>query len=72
MVTGDCARCPVGPEACGDCMISVLISENSLVDDLSEESCGYALAPEVRSAIELLVAAGLVSTVDIMAVEAAA
>lgn len=72
MLTGDCDRCPVGPRDCSGCILSILGPEKSLVEELSEESCGFILAPEVRSAIEVLFAVGLVSTVEIMGVEAAA
>ncbi len=72
MFSIDCARCPSVQHGCEGCMISVLFGENSQVDALSEESCGYILAPEVRSAIEILVDVGLVSGLEILAVEHAA
>lgn len=72
MVTADCAHCPVGPRDCHDCIVSVLNPEYAVVSELSEESCGFVLASEVRSAIEVLLEVGLVSTVEIMGVEAAA
>lgn len=72
MVTMDCTRCPAGPRDCEGCPVSVLMSENLQVDELSEESCGYVLPPGIRSAVEVLLEVGVVSTVEIMAVEAAA
>ena len=72
MVNGDCARCPSGPRGCDGCIVSVLSAENMLVDELSEESCGFVLAPEVRSAIEVLMEVGMVSTVEIVAADSAA
>lgn len=72
MFTMDCARCPAGPRGCDDCVVSVFLGDNARSDVLSEESCGYVLAPDVRSAIEVLREAGMVSRVEIMAVEAAA
>lgn len=72
MFSIDCSRCPIGPRDCGDCMISALLGEESQVTPGAEESCGYVLAPEMRSAIEVLLGAGLVSRVEILAVETAA
>lgn len=72
MVTGDCDRCPVGPRECSGCILSVLGTATVLAGGLSEDSCGFVLAPEVRSAIEVLFEVGLVSIVEIMGVEAAA
>ncbi|MFN3602127.1 MAG: hypothetical protein ACK4UY_12140 [Dietzia sp.] len=50
----------------------MLLSDESQVDALSEESCGYVLEPDVRSAIEVLMELGMVSIVEIMAAESAA
>lgn len=72
MFSMDCADCPLGPARCEGCIVSLLTGENSLVDELSEESCGYVLAPEVRSAIEVLRTVGVVTAVEIVAVEPAA
>lgn len=72
MFSIDCARCPVGPGDCGGCIVSLLLGEESQVTEGVDESCGYVLAPEVRSAIDVLRAAGLVSRVEIMAVVTAA
>ncbi|MET3859637.1 hypothetical protein ABIE38_000534 [Dietzia sp. 2505] len=72
MFSMDCSRCPVRPRRCEDCVISVLFSEESQVDALSEESCGYVLEPDVRSAIEVLMELGMVSSVEIVASETAA
>lgn len=72
MFSMDCAECPVGPVDCEGCLISVLLGENKLVDELSEESCGFVLASEVRSAIEVLQDVGVVSRVEILSVEPAA
>ncbi|MDV8001877.1 hypothetical protein R4P08_11550 [Rhodococcus sp. IEGM 1408] len=52
--------------------MSVLLSGNPQLDQLSEESCGYVLEPAVRSAIEVLMDVGMVSTVQIMARNTAA
>ncbi|MFN3339693.1 MAG: hypothetical protein ACK40Z_08355 [Dietzia sp.] len=72
MFSMDCARCPARPRQCEDCVVSMLFSDESQVDALSEESCGYVLEPEVRSAIEVLMELGMVSIVEIMAAERAA
>ena len=72
MFSMDCAECPAAPVGCDGCIISVLLGENALVDELSEESCGFVLAPEVRSAIGVLRDVGMVSRVEIVAVEPAA
>ncbi|WP_228548991.1 hypothetical protein [Dietzia sp. SYD-A1] len=50
----------------------MILSEEVQADALSEESCGYVLEPEVRSAIEVLMALGLVSTLEIVGAETAA
>ncbi|MCT1517032.1 hypothetical protein [Dietzia cercidiphylli] len=50
----------------------MFLSGEPQVDALSEESCGYVLEPEVRSAIEVLMELGMVSSVEIMASETAA
>ncbi|WP_319028443.1 hypothetical protein [Dietzia sp. PP-33] len=39
---------------------------------LSEESCGYVLEPEVRTAIEVLMELGMVSSLEIVATHTAA
>lgn len=72
MVSMDCARCPAGPGICEGCIVSLLLGENRLVDDLSPESCGYVLDPEVRTAIDVLRVAGMVTSIDILAAETAA
>lgn len=72
MFTMDCSRCPARPASCGGCIISVLEAGDVQVDDLSPESCGYVLDPEVRRAIDLLREAGMISTVEILGVGAAA
>ncbi|AVZ39143.1 hypothetical protein G6019_13455 [Dietzia sp. DQ12-76] len=72
MFSMDCSRCPARPSGCEDCVVSVILSEEVQVDALSEESCGYVLEPEVRSAIEVLMALGLVSTLEIVGAETAA
>lgn len=72
MFSLDCARCPARPGRCEGCIVSVLLSENPLLDGLSEESCGYVLEPDVRSAIEVLIEVGMVSTVEIVATNTAA
>ena len=72
MFSLDCARCPARPGQCEGCIVSVLLSENPLVDELSEESCGYVLEPAVRSAIEVLLEVGMVSSVEIVATNTAA
>lgn len=72
MFSLDCAQCPARPGQCEGCIVSVLFSDYSLLDELSEESCGYVLEPEVRSAIEVLMEVGMVSTVEIMAAHTAA
>lgn len=66
MISMDCADCPARPEGCEGCIISLLIGEKSQVDDLSEESCGYVLEPEIRSAIEVLRELGMVTTLQIL------
>ena len=72
MFSLDCSRCPARPGQCEGCIVSVLLAENPLLDQLSEESCGYVLEPAVRSAIEVLMDVGMVSTVQIMATNTAA
>lgn len=72
MLSMDCGRCPAGPRACEGCIITELLREEPLVDDLSEESCGYVLTPEVRSAIQVLLEVGVVSEIRILASGAAA
>lgn len=72
MFSLDCARCPARPGQCEGCIVSVLFSENLQLDELSEESCGYVLEPAVRSAIEVLMDVGMVSRVQIMAINTAA
>lgn len=72
MFTMDCSRCPARPASCGGCIISVLEGEELQVDDLSPESCGYVLEPEVRRAIDVLREAGMVSTVEILGTDVAA
>lgn len=72
MMSMDCARCPAGPGDCEGCIVSLLLGENSLVGGLTPESCGYVLDPEVRAAIDVLRAAGMVRSIDILAAETAA
>ncbi len=72
MFSMDCGQCPARPGQCDGCIVSVLLSDEVLVDELSEESCGYLLEPAVRSAIEVLMSVGMVSSVEIMAAHPAA
>lgn len=72
MFTMDCAQCPAGPTACDGCIVTVLGSGKVQVDELSPESCGYVLDPDVREAIDVLRQAGMVSAVEIVGVSAAA
>ncbi|MEB8327015.1 hypothetical protein NGF75_13635 [Dietzia kunjamensis] len=72
MFTMDCVRCPAGPAACDGCIIAVLGAGKPQVDELSPESCGYVLDPEVREAIDVLREVGMVSTVEILGADAAA
>lgn len=72
MFSMDCERCPARPRRCEGCLVSLLLREESQVDVLSEESCGYVLDSEVRAAIELLMDVGMVSEVEIMAANTAA
>lgn len=67
MFSMDCAACPNGPGGCDGCIVSFLLGESSQVEDVSVESCGYVLPPEVRSAIEVLREVGMVTTVEIVA-----
>lgn len=67
MFSIDCAGCPAAPNVCDGCIVAFLESDTSQVDDLSPESCGYVLAPEVRTAIEVLRDVGMVSSVEILA-----
>lgn len=72
MLSMDCARCPARPLGCDGCVVAVLLSSSPQADRLSEESCGYVLDPEVRSAIEVLLEVGVVSEVEIVAARTAA
>lgn len=72
MSTIDCDRCPQASTGCEGCILDVLLGQNVQVEALDGESCGYVLAPEVHRAIDVLRAAGLVSEVEILAVEGAA
>ena len=68
----DCGRCPQASTGCEGCILDVLLGPNVQVGGLGDESCGYVLAPEVHRAIDVLRAVGLVSEVEILAVEGAA
>ncbi|MFL0579359.1 hypothetical protein [Dietzia sp. 179-F 9C3 NHS] len=72
MLSIDCSRCPRALHGCDDCLIDVLGAENVPVEAPEADSCGYVLAPEIRSAIEVLRAAGLLSEVEIVGVQGAA
>ena len=72
MFSIDCGSCPARPNFCDGCILSVLDRGNLQVDELSLESCGYVLDPEVRDAIDLLRGLGMVSTIEILDVETAA
>ena len=72
MLSIDCSRCPRAPHGCDDCLIDVLGAENGQVGVPEADSCGYVLAPEIRSAIEVLRVAGLLSEVEIVGVQGAA
>ncbi|AVM64984.1 hypothetical protein C3V38_12035 [Dietzia sp. oral taxon 368] len=72
MVSMDCARCPAVAGDCEGCIVSLLLGEKDQVDELSPESCGYVLDPEVRTAIDVLRAVGMVTSIDILAAETAA
>lgn len=72
MVSMDCGRCPVRPRECEGCVVALLLGESPQVDELSEESCGYVLSPDVRSAIEVLMEVGMVSSVEILDAHTAA
>lgn len=67
MFSLDCGRCPAADRGCSGCIVEFLWSESPQVDALSAESCGYVLAPDVRSAIEVLRDVGMVSSVEILA-----
>ncbi len=67
MFSFDCGQCPSGNRGCGDCIVDVLGGENVQVDELSVESCGYVLAPDIRAAIETLRGLGMVTSVEILA-----
>lgn len=66
MFSIDCEACPAGRRGCDGCLVAFLDSEEPQVDDLSLESCGYVLAPEVRAAIEVLRDVGVVSSIEIV------
>lgn len=66
MFSMDCGDCPVAPQGCDGCIVAFLASDNLQVDELSPESCGYVLAPDVRAAIEVLRDVGMVSSVEIL------
>jgi hypothetical protein len=72
MLSMDCSRCPVRPQQCEDCVVALLTSDSVQVSALSEESCGYVLEPEVRTAIEVLMELGMVSSLEIVATHTAA
>lgn len=72
MISMDCRRCPARPAGCEGCIVSLLVGENLQVDDLSQESCGYVLEPEIKSAIDVLREVGMVTTVEILAASDAA
>lgn len=72
MVSMDCAGCPARPGGCEGCIVSLLLGEKSQVDDISAESCGYVLEPDIKAAIEVLREVGMVTTVEIMAANDAA
>ncbi|KAA0917239.1 hypothetical protein [Dietzia sp. ANT_WB102] len=72
MFSIDCGSCPARPDVCDGCILSVLDGGNVQVDELSPESCGYVLDPEVRDAIDVLRGLGMVSAIEILDVEAAA
>ena len=67
MMSIDCAGCPAALDGCRGCIVDFLGSDNLQVDELSVESCGYVLAPDVRAAIEVLRDVGMVSSVEILA-----
>lgn len=72
MFSMDCDRCPAGPRACDGCIVGVLLGENAHVGGGVDETCGYILDPEIHAAIDVLLAAGVLSSVDIVAENAAA
>lgn len=72
MISMDCTGCPARPGDCEGCIVSLLIDGKLQVDDLSEESCGYVLQPEIRAAIEVLREVGMVTAVEILAANDAA
>lgn len=67
MFSIDCVGCPAAPRGCDGCIVAFLNSDSLQVDELSPESCGYVLAPDVRAAIEVLRDVGMVSSVEILA-----
>ena len=67
MISMDCAECPARSEGCEGCIVSLLVGEKGQVDGFFEESCGYVLEPEIRSAIEVLRELGMVTTLEILA-----
>lgn len=67
MISMDCMDCPARPGGCEGRIVSLLLGEKVQVDDLSQESCGYVLEPEIKSAIEVLREVGMVTTVEIVA-----
>ena len=67
MLSIDCGACPAAPRGCEGCIVAFLESDNLQVDELSPESCGFVLPPEVRAAIEVLRDVGMVSSVEILA-----
>lgn len=72
MFSMDCSRCPAGPRGCDGCVVDVLLGAKVQFEDLSEEVCGYILDPEIEAAIEILLSTGMLSSVDIVADDAAA
>ena len=72
MLSMDCGRCPAGPQECEGCIVALLLGEKQQLNGVMDESCGYVLDPEIESAIEVLLAAGIVSSVEIVGGESAA
>ena len=72
MFSMDCARCPARPAACDGCIVTLLGVGNPQVEEFSAEPCGYVLDPEVREAIDVLRAVGMVSTLEIVGSDVAA
>lgn len=72
MFSMDCDRCPAGPRGCDGCIVEVLLEPKAQFEGGVDEACGYILDPEIDAAIEVLLAAGMLSSVDIVAENAAA